>query len=265
MRNFGSVIIIAVAAFAVAQLSAEPNGFTGRTSTSTQGCGTCHGSAPNVSTVLTFEGVRNVRPNSTNTFTVIVAHPTQPSAGVGIAVRTTPTGSSTAGTLSITPNTGLRMRGSEITHLSARPLTAGSVRFTFTWKAPNEPGTYYLQAIGNAVNGNGRDDAGDAWNWLQPVAIVVEDVTGVDELLPGGAFMVYPNPVAPGGTLTISVPHTGEYDVRVVGVSGTEVFTERFIANTSTIPLPLPNLPGGVYAIVVLCGTTERRGIVVVE
>jgi len=238
---------------------AEPSGQAGRTSTTTAGCGDCHGVSPKTATTVTLEGgARTVEPGSTTSFTVIVAHPTFPSAGVGIAVRTTETGTVAAGTLAVQAGTGLRLRSGEITQSSARSMSGGSIRFTFTWKAPSTEGTYYMQAIGNAVNGNGNDDANDAWNWMQPVALTVKAATSVaeDEFRISGT---YPNPCRPNQILTLGLDGNGPMTVVISDVSGNIVHRVTAESNGTGLPISVPSLPSGVYAVVVTDGPRTRR------
>jgi hypothetical protein len=157
----------------------------------------------------------------------------------------------------------MRARNGEITQSSARPMSGGQIRFTFTWKAPATAGTVYVQAIGNAVNGNGNDDANDAWNWLDPVAITVEEATSVAEdgiTIP----VTYPNPYR-GGTLTLGMESAGTYDVHLTDMSGRDILRTTATGYGAGLPLDLPTLPRGTYAITVRNGAIVKRAMVVVE
>ena len=246
-------------------LHAEPTGYPGRTSTSTLGCGGCHGGSASNRTTVTLEASKmNLAPGEVGTFTVVVAHATYPGAGVGVAVRTSETGATNAGTLAVTPGTGLRVRNGEITHSSTRQISGGSVRFTFTWTAPSTPGTYYIQAIGNAVNGNGRDDGNDNWAFMQPQAITVEPSTSVDEeaTLP---LAVFPNPLRGDASLYLGADISGMMRVQLVSTAGTVVVDEDMNVERGQLPRSLAALPRGVYAIITSNGTLVRRGRVVIE
>lgn len=246
-------------------LHAEPTGYPGRTSTTSFGCGSCHGSSANARTTVSLDAPSmKVAPGETATFTVVVAHDSYPGAGVGIAVRTNATGSTNAGTLAVTPGTGLRVRNGEITHSSIRQLTGGSVRFTFTWTAPTTPGTYYIQAIGNAVNGNGRDDGNDHWAFMQPQAITVEPSTSVDEeaTLP---LAVFPNPLRGDASLYLGADISGETRVQLISTAGSVILDETIQIERGQLPKSLATLPRGVYAIIASQGSLVRRGRVVIE
>jgi len=262
MRLFASLFCLILVG---GLLHAEPTGYPGRTSTSTLGCGGCHGGSASSRTTVTLEAPKmKLAPGEVGTFTVVVAHATYPGAGVGVAVRTSETGATNAGTLAVTPGTGLRIRNGEITHSSTRQLSGGSVRFTFTWTAPSTPGTYYIQAIGNAVNGNGRDDASDNWAFLTPQAITVEPSTSVDEeaTLP---LAVFPNPLRGDAPSYLGADISGIMRVQLVSTAGTVVVDEDMNVERGQLPRSLATLPRGVYAIITSNGTLVRRGRVVIE
>ncbi len=258
-----SILVSAVALCTPLFLIAEPGGQAGRTSKLTAGCGDCHGGSPKTATTVTFDGPRSVAPNSTTTFTVVVAHPSFPSAGVGIAVRTTETGSTNVGTLTVVAGSGMRARNGEITQTSARPMSGGQIRFTFTWKAPAAPGTVYVQAIGNAVNGNGNDDANDSWNWLDPVAITVEEATSVAEIAEP-RIGTWPNPFR-SGVLTLGFEAVGTYDVVIMDLAGRDVVRTTANGTGAGLPIDVPTLPRGTYAVIARQASITKRTMVVVE
>ncbi|MCX6141128.1 MAG: T9SS type A sorting domain-containing protein [Candidatus Kapabacteria bacterium] len=246
-------------------LFADPNGKAGRTSTSTAGCGDCHGASASSSTRVTLEGgPRKVLPGSTTTFTVVVAHSSQPRAGVGIAMRTTQTGSTNIGTLAFAAGSGLRLRGAELSQSAPQTMSGGSFKFTFTWKAPSQVGTYFLQGIGNAVNGNGREDSGDSWAWMTPVAITVEAATSVEEDVAPIA-MIYPNPYSSGSILHLGNELTGATRIQLIDVRGSVVFNEVLELTHGTLPVPLAGLHSGVYAILASNATMTRRGQIMIR
>lgn len=262
MRVFATLLIL-ISACGV--LQALPTGYTGRTSTTSFGCGGCHGSSASSRTSVTLEASKKtLAPGEVGTFTVVVAHATYPGAGVGIAVRTSETGSTNVGTLAVSTGTGLRVGNGEITHTSIRQLTGGSVRFTFTWTAPTTPGTYYIQAIGNAVNGNGRDDGNDNWAFMQPQAITVEPSTSVDEeaALP---LAVFPNPLRGDASLYLGADISGATRVQLISTAGDVVMDNILNIERGQLPTSLATLPRGVYAIIASQGSLVRRGRVVIE
>ncbi|PKL85763.1 MAG: hypothetical protein CVV22_06295 [Ignavibacteriae bacterium HGW-Ignavibacteriae-1] len=155
------------------------SGISGLTATNSSGC-YCHGSSSSSSTTLqatSSTGSFKFSPDQEVDFVVRVTNSNQSAAGVNIAVKTTETGSTNAGTLSFATGSGLRSESSELTHSS--PKSFGELtyaEFEFTWKAPTTPGTYYLRAIGNAVNESGNT-SGDLWNWMTPQTLIVAGAT----------------------------------------------------------------------------------------
>lgn len=154
----------------------NPNGVTGLSQT---GCGSCHGSSqsPNTSVNLLPIGTTSVSmsPGETRTFQIAVGHASAPLSGVNISIKNS--GGSNVGTF--TAGTGLRLVNGELTHSSPQPI-GGSPRqtvYSFQWTAPTAAGTYTLRAAGNAVNGNGSDDAGDNWRVMNPITINVSGLT----------------------------------------------------------------------------------------
>ncbi len=171
------IILSVLAVWFSIGLYAHRAGMTGKTSTTSGGC-SCHSSGANSSVTVTNSsgsGSYVFDPNSTNSFSVIVANASQPACGVNIAVKTSQTGETNAG--SLTPGTGLQNIGGELTHTDALMLSGGQVTVNFTWTTPPTPGIYYLRAIGNAVNNNYSNDSGDIWNWMTLQQVTVAGIT----------------------------------------------------------------------------------------
>ncbi|MCX7737674.1 MAG: immunoglobulin domain-containing protein [Candidatus Kapabacteria bacterium] len=172
-------------------LYADADGKTGRTSSTSEGCGNCHGSSSsNVNlSVSSQTGSFTVLPNSQTIFTVTLTHPSLSYAGINIGVKTSPTQTPgvNAGTLSTISGSGLKLAGNpqELTQSVPKPLNGGSVSFSFYWTAPSEPGTYYLRAVGLASDNNGRA-SGDEWNWMQVKEIIVAPAQSVTLTYPNG-------------------------------------------------------------------------------
>ncbi|MGA2298540.1 MAG: choice-of-anchor V domain-containing protein, partial [FCB group bacterium] len=169
-NTFRVLIILAFASLIIYKAYATSSGsIYGRTSTTSSGCGSCHGSNSNSETsvsIVSGSGSFVVAPNSVTTFTITVTNSNEVAAGIDIAVKTDQTGDTDIGTLAPVSGGGLHVDGSELTHISPRTLSGGTCTFQFKWTAPSTPGTYYMRAIANAVNLNGVADAGDHWNWM---------------------------------------------------------------------------------------------------
>ncbi|MBM2816544.1 MAG: hypothetical protein HW421_3306 [Ignavibacteria bacterium] len=182
----------------VITIKANETGKTGRTSVSSEGCGGdgCHAATSNAATQLSVvcnTGMFAVTPGGVLNFTLTISNPGKVKAGTGIAVKTTETGTTNAGTLAVL-SSGVKAVNGEIIHTSPITMTGGAVSIQFSWTAPTTPGTYYLRAVGNAVNGNGKEDINDIWNWM-PVKQITVSTTGVDDnsaILP--SIETTPNP-----------------------------------------------------------------------
>ncbi len=247
---------------------ASGSGQSGRTALSSAGCsgGGCHGGMSNAATtvrVLEVVGGRlSANTGETITFTVVVANPNRQRAGVGIAVKSTETGSANAGTLSTIAGEGTRMSAGEITHSGSKVMTDGEASFRVSWTAPAQAGTYYLRAIGNAVNGDGSASGLDQWNWISPVEIVVSPSTSVDET---SVVNVVTSPVPAHDHVSVTVPSTnGErLSVSVVDGTGQVVATDLVVAAGESLRYTWNGrrddgslAPQGVYTIAIL---GERR------
>jgi hypothetical protein len=258
--------VLLLALFIPCVAIADPNGKTGRTSTMTQGCGDCHGADAGVAVTIALNGPKTLKPGEVGTFKIAVGHASNPSAGVSVAIRKTAVGTGDGvGTLAAVTGAGLRLRGTggsaELTQSAPKLMSNKSAEFTFTWTAPTTPGTYYVQAVANAVNGNGRNDAGDDWTFLQPVQIIVESATSVNEEL-AALSTIFPNPCGPAEILNIGTDITGLSQVQLVNANGQIVLDEMMDISNGALPKPLAGLPRGVYFIVVRNGSVTRRGSV---
>lgn len=209
--------------------SAYSGGITNRVTPSTQGCGggPCHATTASAATIISVEGTRTVAAGQELELTVIVSHPTGKTAGVNIAVRTAINGAVNIGTLVPISGQGLYDSEKELTHSTPKPLDNGSASFRFRWKAPSEPGTYFIHAAANAANGNGVRDRQDIWNLLSPVEIVVTEPTSVSEATPRQATHTIAFPVPSAYRVSVALPLelNGQLRVVISAVSGDIVYT----------------------------------------
>ena len=153
----------------ISTLQASSNGITGY---SLQGCGSgCHGSQNSATSVFLREGAGpfTVQAGASKSFTAVVAHASQPKAGMNMSIKNS--SNANAGTYSNLTN--CKTSGGELTHNSPTNISGGEAEFSFTWTAPIIPGTYTMRMAGNAVNGNGGT-SGDTWNSMTAVTIIVE-------------------------------------------------------------------------------------------
>lgn len=168
---------LVIALIATSGLHASNNGKTGRTATTSAGCGSCHSSTASAAVTLSIPGSTgnsmNVAAGTKVNLSVLIAHTaTGRTAGVNIAVKTDMTGTTDAGTLTAA-GTNLKLSGTELTHSSPKTMSSNSATFDFAWTAPTTPGTYYVRAVGLSTNNNGVEDTGDLWARLPQFTLVV--------------------------------------------------------------------------------------------
>lgn len=244
------------------QSFAEKNGYPGRTSSTSQGCN-CHGNSPG--TGLTIQvtsetGSFNVTPGSTTKFTVTISHASLASAGIGIGVKSTANGESNSGTLSVIAGEGLSLKSNELVHSTPKSFSGGTVKFSFNWKAPTIPGTYYLRVIGNATNGNNKADGSDRWNWMTPQAITVSTTNSVSEK--GFMNVVSPNPFKEFATINLlELEERGIKQISILDANGNEI---RNFPNSNPVfvwdgkDFSGRNVASGVYYLVVIMENEKK-------
>ena len=200
---------------------ADPNGKAGRLLNNV-GCGDCHGNISSATTVTmtSKSGSFTIAPGGKLELTAVVAHTSKPSSGINLGVKESSTSNTNAGTLEVITGQYLKKSGSELTQSSPKPMTNGKAEYSFNWIAPTKTGTYYLLAVGNAVNGNGREDSGDNWNYMTPIAITVTTSTGIEEANTIADFSIFPNPVVNEGTLKFSLKNADNVSVEFSDILG---------------------------------------------
>ncbi len=157
---------------------AKKKGITGMTNSNTKSCGECHSPSPNPNIVFSLKSDIDLNSIPTNTkvkFTLTGNYPSAMVSGVNIAVKNNINGAQNIGTLSPEINSGLKLQNGELTHSSPLSCTHGEIIYYFYWTSPQTEGTYYLQAAILMGNGNGKEDANDVWNWIQPVQLQVQN------------------------------------------------------------------------------------------
>jgi hypothetical protein len=257
---------------------ASGSGITGRTNQGTfsSGCATCHGGAPNTATEIrvlqAVDGKVAVKPGETVELSVVVAHPTNNRAGVNIAVKRTENGALNVGQL--TAVAGLRaLAGSqELTHIGPRQMSGGQAVFTFRWTAPQDEGTYFLQAVGNAVNGNSSADGGDAWNYLTPVQLVVSNPTSVEDRRTQLAGRMSPIPAHDNVTLSAPASDGEVFAVTIASVDGIIIATDAVTATSGQVVYTwngrnsqgLPVAPGS-YSVALFADRRTIRGTAIIS
>lgn len=221
-RMFFAVCVVALGGVGFA--FANSGGVTGQT---VAGC-TCHNANPSNSvsiSVASASGSFAVEPGGVLNLTAVVAHATNNRFGVNIAVRATAAGGSAQGTLAVgSGESGLRVLLRELTHRQPKGGVNNKTEFSFAWTAPATPGTYFLHIASMGVNGNGREDAGDFWDKITPIAITVGS-TGVEEpASPVSLVSAFPNPSGGGVSVKFTLDAPAECEITVADMRGNPVF-----------------------------------------
>ncbi|MBS1538852.1 MAG: T9SS type A sorting domain-containing protein [Bacteroidetes bacterium] len=190
--------------------------------------------------------------------TVIIAHPTKSAVGFDAGVKTTLNGSTNAGTIT-TSGSGTRVANGEITHIAPRIMNNGKAEFTFTWTAPATEGTYFLRAVGNAVNNNGSSDGDDLWNFATPVQLMVKTASGVEksELNPI-QLDVFPNPTSDYATIKYDISSFSEATLEITDLIGRLFAKQTLINANGTTTIPLQSFLAGEYIIQMSSGTIHQ-------
>jgi len=180
-KIFALILILGISSYFTTEVITSSSGNTSNLGQ----CSGCHGSNSSATTV-TIDVVQGTTINVGDEvdIEVEVSHGSFNHFGIYTGVVTTENGSTAAGT--ITAGTGTKKSGSGVVHNGKQTGSGGSYTFKYKWKAPNTAGTYYVRAVGNAVNNNGNGDSGDDPNAATTVAITVEDQASVTITAPNG-------------------------------------------------------------------------------
>lgn len=204
-RPAAALVLLLLAAAAALPALASDNGFTGRTATTSGGCGSCHSTLSGTTTAV-LSGPATLAPGATGSYTCVVTHSPAYSgtsrAGIDIAVKTAPNGNVDAGTLAAS-GSDLKKSGNELTHPSPKTLTGSpsTGSYAFTWTAPATAGTYTMQAIAIVTNGSKPG----VWGWAAPLAVTVAAATPA----PVAGFTFSPTSPVAGATVTFTDTSTG--------------------------------------------------------
>lgn len=274
MPNLSTLSILSILLLVVVSTTAfgSSSGVTRRTTLNTAGCGPggCHGGTPSSRTRVTVpqavDGKLAVQPGGTLALSLRVEHTSLSYAGANISVNTERNGTTAAGTLAAVSNGGLRLTQGQLTHASPRSGSNGVVSFEFTWTAPSTEGTYFLHAIGNAVNRNGGT-GGDEWNWMEPIEITVSNSVSVIEAS-GIARNLKIYPVPAHGAVTISATTQDDVvDVIVTNQLGEFVFIRPLTSNTGQVEFVWSGrstsgspVPPGLYMVAIVGRNTNVFG-----
>lgn len=238
---------------------AKKNGITGVTNSNAKSCGECHAPSPSNSVVFSINSdidLNNIPPNTRIKFTLTSSYPSAKVSGTNIAVKNAINGTQNVGTLSPEMNSGLKLKNSELTHSSPNNCLNGEFTYNFYWTSPQDEGTYYLQAAVLMGNGNGKEDANDVWNWIQPVQITVKNQpsTANDNIsINSQTKFLYFEPSSNKFTINIPSDKIGELSsIQIFDLQGKEIFSlnQKSQASINTEFSSIQEiLPSGVYLI----------------
>lgn len=227
LKTISLTLIAVLFVFTVFEtLKAYSTGITGRTKRpgSDPGC-TCHGPTPSSAVTVTINGPSSVEAGDTTTYTLTVTGGPLSAAGCNISAKT-------GQVITSSSDPGLQRLQApasnfELTHVTPKTPSAGTVTFTFRYIAPNSPGTTdTLFANGNSVNLN-SGSSGDQWNFApnKPIAIVnPSGIVNRNETVSGYELgQNYPNPFNPVTRINFSIPKSGFVKLSVFDLSGKEV------------------------------------------
>ena len=224
---------------------ADPNGKVGY---SIAGC-TCHSqSSATTVTIQGISGTITMLPGEQRSFTAIVAHSTLPRAGINVSIKN----ASDQNSGTFTAGTNTKVSIGEITHPSSKIMSVGQVAFSFTWTAPTQTGTYTMRACGNAVNNNGNE-SGDAYNFLNPITIIVQQASvtvtapnGGEVLCKGSTQNVTWSPNGVTGNVNIDISN---------GAGWSTIGTTAASSGTFAWNIPTGQQSGTTYRVRVMSGT----------
>lgn len=201
---------------------ANSGGNTGKSESNSGGC-SCHGTSnSNTKVTATVDGGLTFEPGEEKTITINVENSGKTAAGMNASVKTQQTGGTNAGSLKA--GTGTKVQSNEITHTSPKNFSGDNTDFTFDWEAPQEPGEYYLLAIGNAVDGTGGT-GNDHYDWMDPVKITVLGLN-LTSLTGGQDFCA-------GETVNITWDGFGVSNVKIeLSSDGGQNYDETLVAST---------------------------------
>jgi hypothetical protein len=216
-------------------------GRTNRTVVQAAGCGTgCHGSSPNEATSIVWSGITDHRitmnAGETRRIDVVVSNANRIATGINIAFKSQlEAPSSIDKVLQPLAGGGVGLSFRELVHNEGpRMLNGGSATFSFTITAPLAGGTYYLQAVANAVNRNGQSDGNDQWNWATPVEVVVDGTVSVQAEENRGVA-VWPLPAHDIVNITAPAEDGEEFRLEILDLNGRSLQQGQVVAQAGTV------------------------------
>jgi len=240
----------------------KKNGVSGLTNMNSKSCGECHSSNPGPNVIISLQSdsnLNNIPPQTRIKFTLTANLPNAKVSGIDVAVKNQVNGTQNVGTLTPETNSGLKILNGEITHSSPINCSNSQITYNFFWTAPQTEGSYFLQGAVLMGNGNGKEDSGDLWNWLQPVELKVKTTSNVENNgeSKNKSILFFDNTK---GKFSLLLPaeQLNKIDLfKVVDLHGKEITTLNYIGNNS-LPQQFEALqdllPNGIYFVVIKTG-----------
>jgi Secretion system C-terminal sorting domain len=194
-----------------------PGGYVGTTKKGGVNLGCiCHGSNPTAGVSVFFSGPDSVAMGQTVTYTISVSHGPAILGGFNVA--------SNAGDINVAAgDTTVRKQDGELTHTHPKVFTSDTVRWTFTYTAPNSAMIDTLFATGNSTNNDNTSD-NDEWNWSNNRIVRVYNPIGIISLSTvAGEFSLsqnYPNPFNPVTQIRFSIAKSSNVQIIVYDMLG---------------------------------------------
>ncbi len=262
-----------VGVFAYLTLTSSSGGRGGNVTTS--GCGSCHGNSPtlgvNIAISLDSAGTTVTRYKAGKVYTLKMRGTNSTSFNLPYfgyqMVAVMGGGATQAGTFGTLPagtsphtSAGITVLGHNAPISPATGTGTSGTAYTVSvpWTAPAAgSGTVTVNAVINAVNGDGNDGTGDKWNiGFANFAEITPAGTEVEAVGICTAIKAFPNPVAATLTLDFGANATGTYTVAVFNLNGQLVATATTEANT--LAMNTSNWATGMYAVSITNGSAVK-------
>jgi hypothetical protein len=209
------------------------------------GCA-CHGANPNDSVNVWIEGPDSLIKGQSAFYTLLMTGGPAVEGGFNIASYT--------GELNPT-DTLTRILFGELTHSFPNPFLNDTVKWSFSFTAPDSVMTDTIYFVGNSVNGDGNPGPLDRWNFGENFVIQIIDkpVNVIAENLLPEKFVLYqnyPNPFNPETSIQYAVGSRQLITLKVYDILGNEIATfvnEEKSAGSYEISFNGSGLPSGIY------------------
>ena len=206
-------------------------------------------------------------PGETYRVTVAVGYNDVAPAGYGFSSQFLDPANTTAGeAANPSGNTRITNGSNGRTYVEHSMRSTDSL-FTFDWTAPAVGGgevNYYVTA--NLVNG-AAGISGDNGSNNPTIVTLAEGAPSSVRNLDRLTGRIFPNPAGPEATISLEVPVTGAYELRLVDFSGRPILQRRhdLAAGPNAIRLYTAGLPAGIYGLTLTGAGAAYGGRLVVR